>query len=352
MPSAVTGQLIRNAIAIQGPGYMQAISPLAENTPSPNIDEAQLLSPGTPHVAILMCTYNGETLLSSQLKSFESQSHPNWSLHVSDDGSTDHTLALLQQHLSTWKRNSWRIVSGPREGFARNFLSLTCRQDIDADYFAWSDQDDIWSPEKLEIAIKWLKNIPDDVPALYCGRTQIVCEQGISRGLSPMFPFPPHFRNALVQSIAGGNTMLFNRAARALLIEAGEHLTIPSHDWWCYQLVTSAGGIVHYDPQPMLLYRQHGNNIIGSNFDWRARTSRLFLLFQGQFYKWNDQNIYALESMSHRMSSDSCRTFTLFKKARNQILPARLITMARAGLYRQTFFGNLGLLLATLLKKI
>ncbi|MFV3306076.1 glycosyltransferase family 2 protein [Pseudomonas sp. NY15181] len=320
--------------------------------PSSQAFSRELSLPETPLVAILMCTYNGAQFLAQQLNSFEQQAYRNWSLHVSDDGSVDGTHAVLRTYAEVWGDHRLRVVGGPQAGFARNFLSLTCRADIVADYFAWSDQDDIWSAEKLQVAVDWLRNIPSEVPALYCGRTQIICEEGIPLGLSPNFSLPPHFKNALVQSIGGGNTMVFNQAARALIMEAGADLSVPSHDWWCYQLISGAGGVVHYDPQPRVFYRQHGKNVIGSNSDWCARLRRLAMVLQGRFYEWSAQNIRALESMSHRLNKDHRKTLKLFKVARKRRLPGRIACILKAGLHRQTLLGNLGLLLAILLKKI
>ncbi|MFV3406706.1 glycosyltransferase family 2 protein [Pseudomonas sp. NY15463] len=304
------------------------------------------------HVAILMCTYNGAKFLPQQLESFVRQTHTQWSLHVSDDGSSDETLSLLETYTLSNRRQKCQVIEGPRAGFVRNFLSLSCRSDIQADYYAWSDQDDIWKDEKLEVAVKWMQEVPPHIPAIYCGRTQLIDEDNSHIGMSPNFSRPPHFKNALIQSIAGGNTMLFNKAARALIVKAGAHLTVPSHDWWCYQLVCGAGGIVHYDPVPQVLYRQHTGNIIGSNADWRARAQRLVMVFEGRFYDWNTQNIKALESMCHQLSEEHRKTLALFKRTRKQRLPARVLNMLRTGLYRQTLLGNLGLALATLLRKI
>lgn len=303
-------------------------------------------------VAVLMCSYNGEAFLRDQLDSIERQSHRNWSLVVSDDGSRDSTSAILQDYAQRWGRDRLKVVAGPGRGFVANFLSLTCRPDIVADYFAWCDQDDIWNDDKLAVAQSWLQTIPEHIPALYCGRTQLVSESGAKLGFSPLFPRPPHFSNALVQSIAGGNTMVFNRAARELIVEAGLNVKVPSHDWWIYQLVTGAGGAVHYDHQPRMLYRQHDENLIGSNSSWAARLVRLKMIFQGRFFEWNEQNICALEAMSHRLCEEQRLTLMRFKHARRQTLLRRVLGFRSAGLYRQTLMGNLGLILATLLKKI
>ncbi|NVZ22305.1 glycosyltransferase family 2 protein [Pseudomonas costantinii] len=299
-----------------------------------------------------MCTYNGASYLAEQLDSFERQTHSNWSLVVSDDGSQDGTLSLLNDYSNSWGAERLKVVGGPNRGFAANFLSLTCRDDINADFFAWSDQDDIWTDDKLEVALAWLQTIPKHVPALYCGRTQLISEVGVSLGFSPRFGLPPGFSNALVQSIAGGNTMVFNQSARELLREAGASLSIPAHDWWAYQLVSGAGGAVYYDPEPKVLYRQHSENLIGSNSGWSARMVRLRMVFKGRFYEWNEQNICALESMQHRLREEHLATLARFKAARGQTFFRRVLGIRLAGLYRQTFMGNLGLILATLLKKI
>lgn len=304
------------------------------------------------HIAILMCTYNGGAFLQSQLDSIARQSHKNWSLFVSDDGSGDQTHHLLRGFQSAQGVGRVHLLAGPGQGFVHNFLSLTCRMNAAADFFAWSDQDDIWCENKLKVAVAWLRSVPVTTPALYCGRTQVVSEDCVNRSLSPKFIFAPNFRNALVQCIAGGNTMVFNSAARALILEAGCEVKVPSHDWWCYQLISAAGGIVRYDPTPQVLYRQHGGNVIGSNMGIRSRLLRIGMLWEGRWRSWNTWNIEALENMAHRIVEPNAKTLRHFKRAREQRLPLRFISLLRAGVYRQTVFGNLGLVIATLFKKI
>jgi glycosyltransferase involved in cell wall biosynthesis len=303
-------------------------------------------------VAILMCTYNGASFLTEQLSSCEWQTHINWTLYVSDDGSKDGTQALLQSFKTQSSVDRVHIFEGPRRGFVANFLSLTCNTEINADFYAWCDQDDIWCDDKLDVALAWLKTIPEHMPALYCGRTEFICESGLYAGISPLFTCPPHFANALVQNIGGGNTMVFNQAARALLQEAGDAIEVPSHDWWAYQLISGAGGVIHYDPKPKVLYRQHDENLVGRNTSWAARWTRVNMMFKGRFREWNVQTVNALESMQHRLSQEHRATFEHFKIAPNQALLPRILSYLRAGIYRQTLLGNLGLILATILKKI
>ena len=181
-------------------------------------------------VAILLATKDGAEFLPEQLQSYRDQSHRNWELYVSDDGSSDNTGDVIDQFAQDISQPVERR-RGPCRGFWRNFMSLARDRNITADLFAYSDQDDIWSKEKLTRAVNWLASIPETTPAVYCGRTEIVDRAGLSLGYSQLFAKAPSFQNALVENIGGGNTMVFNRAAKKLL-EACDPVEVVAHDWW------------------------------------------------------------------------------------------------------------------------
>lgn len=303
-------------------------------------------------VAILLATYNGRDFLADQLDSFAAQSYPCWNVWASDDGSKDDTLDILEGYREKWGQDRLKVQSGPAAGFVANFLSLTCDEAIKGDYYAYSDQDDIWETDKLLRAIQWLDTVPADVPALYCSRTRMVDAFNNEIGFSPLFIKPPSFSNALVQSIAGGNTMVFNNAARILLCEAGKDLKLITHDWWVYLVVAGCGGSVFHDPHPEIRYRQHGDNLIGSNNGWAARLVRIRLLLKGSFKNWNEQNIQALQRIRHRLTPENQCILDDFERARQYWLLPRLIGISNCRIYRQTLLGNIGLIIASLLKKI
>ena len=306
----------------------------------------------TPLVAILLCTYNGARFLAEQLDSLEAQTHQNWMVIASDDGSTDQTLEILQQYQAKWPSGKLTIRSGPQKGFCQNFLSLACDPQIRADYYAFCDQDDVWLPAKLEVALaNIIANQSVDVPYLYCGRTKYVNENLKPCGMSPLFVFPSSFRNALVQSIAGGNTMVFNQAVKSLIELAGS-VEVASHDWWIYQLVTGVEGEVFYDPVPQLLYRQHESVLVGGNNSFTARIERIWMLLQGRFQNWNTQNINALKQVNHLLVKNHQEILKMFETMRSAALKDRFRLMEVCGLYRQTRLGTFSLFLATLIKKI
>jgi len=305
-----------------------------------------------PKVAILLCTYHGEHYLANQLDSFLMQSHSNWEVWVSDDGSKDNTCAILSAYQKKFGGDRLSINFGPSEGFAANFLSLTSRPDIVADYYAYSDQDDIWEPDHLTRALEWLKSVPAGTPALYSSRTRYISEDGLNLGFSTLFNKPPSFRNALVQSIAGANTMVFNQVAHQLLAKTPDQLNIVSHDWWAYMLLSGCGGQVFYDPYPGVRYRQHGNNMAGQNTTVLAKFHRLKGLFAGRFKAWNQDNLNALNEISSLLTHENRKVLSLFGRARHGTIFSRVYNLFRSGVYRQTFAGNAGLLLAAVLGKL
>ncbi len=299
-----------------------------------------------------MATKDGEAFLGEQLQSLLDQSWPLLDLWVSDDGSVDGTRSIVEAWRPRWTRGSVTLVDGPRKGFAANFRSMIVDPRLDADYYAFCDQDDIWEPDRLESAIRWMKAQGGDKPLLFCSRTATISEDGAPAGYSPLFSRPPSFRNALVQSIAGGNTMLLNRSARDLLAKASARAEFVSHDWWAYLIVTAAGGSVRYEPRPLVRYRQHGANLVGANVSWKARLSRLGRLFKGQFAVWTDSNLAGLAANRDLITRDAAHCLGMFIRARKGSVLRRFSLLGKSGVYRQTLMGTLGLYLAFLWRRI
>ncbi len=300
------------------------------------------------HVAILLTTYNGARFLPLQLKSFAQQTHADWHVWVSDDGSSDETLAIIAEFAKT---HPVTVLEGPRLGFAVNFISLYKNPSIDADVICFCDQDDIWMPEKLARSVAACERQSPGTPVLYCSMASYIDEENHFLGNSTRFTKSPTFANALVQCIAGGNTMALSRPAHQLLQQT-QDVTIISHDWWAYQLITGAGGVVCYDAAPMVEYRQHRGNIAGSNRGIQNSMNRLRRLMVGQFTHWNDVQCAALQANRMLLTHDNQRRLDLFCRARAQSLITRLRSLHAAGVYRQTWLGNIGLITAAVLKRI
>jgi glycosyltransferase involved in cell wall biosynthesis len=303
-------------------------------------------------IAILLGTYNGARFLPQQLASYDAQDFGDWRLFASDDGSQDATLPLLEAFQKKHGAERVHIRRGPCRGFVANFLSLICDPSITGSYYALSDQDDVWAPDKLSRAQASLSGAPAHVPAVYCSRTRLIDEHGADIGLSLAYKKPPHFRNALTQSLASGNTIVLNEAARQLLMRAGADVNVPSHDWWIYLATTAAGGRMLYDSTPTVGYRMHAGNVIGSNRAAGAQLRRAGMLWQGQYKDWTDMHVRALTRLEDVMTDENRRTFEQFRRSRQRSALPRAYGLLRAGVYRQTFLGNIGLLAAALAGKV
>ena len=302
------------------------------------------------NIAILIGSYQPQKYLIEQFDSISSQTYQGWSVYLSDDSTDQSWQSEYSDHLS---KLEVKVSQGPQLGFVNNFMKLARDEDIQSEFYAFCDQDDLWLEDKLQSILTIMKHHDPAIPMMYCGRTCIVDESNHFIGYSPLFDKRPSFKNALVQNIGGGNTMVFNNSARELLMSFPLDIDVASHDWFFYQLVTGSGGRVIYDPKPYVRYRQHDTNLVGANMGWSARIRRIKLLLAGRFRDWNAINIKSLLKGRQILTLENQKTLELFMRARSASnFLVRLYWLKKSGVYRQTFLGNLGLVIGVFLRKV
>lgn len=222
-------------------------------------------------VIVLLATFDGSRYLRHQLDSIAAQSHQNWRLVVADDGSRDDSLAIVQS-FSQQHPGRVRILGGSPVGSARDNFFRLLRLAGPAPYFAFCDQDDEWTREKLERLVERCKQIEVQHPAQPClvfSDLRVVDAQlGL---LNPSFmnqvrarPYDVTYRNLLTENAIPGCAMLFN-AALADVFRVCEFNSTKAimHDWWMALLASSLGH-VSYVATPLVNYRQHATNTLGS----------------------------------------------------------------------------------------
>ena len=305
----------------------------------------------TTEVTILLALFNGERHLRAQLDRYAAQTHPAWSLMVSDDGSSDAGPAIIRHFADTHAGRDIQLTKGPGRGFAQNFLHLLQSAGQKVPLVALSDQDDIWLPEKLARGVKALAVVAKDTPALYCARTHIVAPDLKPITLSRQWNRRFSFANALVQNIAAGNTIMLNRAALNI-VQAIHPGDIPAHDWWLYQIISGAGGNIIWDDVPVLLYRQHPGNEMGRNDTPRAWIARLGQILSGGFHDWNSRNIRALQRAEPFLTEENRKILDQFTLMRTSGPMRRLAGLFWTGIYRQTIPASLVLWLAALFNRL
>lgn len=232
-------------------------------------------------VEFLLSSYNGELYLTEQLRSLSAQTYSDWSVRIRDDGSTDRTVKIIEVWQAEEPPERSFLEKGANLGVVSSFFELLCQADESSEYFAFCDQDDVWLPEKTERAVRLLHAIEPDVPAMVFTPTRLTDERLRPLGHWPASPpKPPSFYNALYQNIAVGATITFNRAAlRLLRRHRPDPRQVLMHDWWLY-LCVSAFGTTIYDPEPSILYRQHGNNAVGGELSIAGRFKRKWASFR------------------------------------------------------------------------
>lgn len=253
-----------------------------------------------------MATCNGARYLPAQLDSLLAQTHGNWSLLVSDDGSSDATLAILHRFDRAHPGRVSGVLAGPRLGSAaQNFMALLHHPSIPDGLVALADQDDVWLPQKLCRAVNHIGGAPAHLPALYASESVLTDAslRPLTRSMPPKAA--PGFRNALVQNLFAGHSTVLNGAALALVQRAGNPRSIAFHDWWLYQLVAGAGGICLLDPAQTVLYRQHGANAFGAAAGLGGAMRRLKHLMRNDYADWLRAHWHALNDAAEHLTPEA-----------------------------------------------
>jgi glycosyltransferase involved in cell wall biosynthesis len=293
-------------------------------------------------ISILMGVLNGAPFLPEQLKSLDTQDHSNWTLTCSDDGSSDASGQIISDFANA-NRNQITQQFGPATGFSDNYMGLIRALPANPAYVAFADQDDIWGPGKLSRAIDALKDMGGE-PALYCARRWVWYPQTGRSIASPKRILPSNFKNALIENIASGNTIVLNPAAARLARDAAQRTGhVFAHDWWLYLLITGAGGRILFDNDtPCVHYRQHSANAIGANYGMAHLARRKLSVLQGTFASRVALNIAAMHAVRDVLTPRARGTLDDFAIARRANVLKRLGSLYRIAPHRQTRLATLG----------
>ena len=216
-------------------------------------------------VTILMSTYNGEQFLEEQIESIQQQTFTDWELLIRDDGSKDQTPSIIKKFAEKDDRIVF-INPHNREniGVIQSFHSLLKHQP--SDYYFFSDQDDVWLPNKLQIQLEEAKKYSTELPLLVYTDLTIVDQHLQVKHESMIRTQSNHANTTLLQEITentvtGGVSMINH--ALADLWTGEEKYPLLMHDWYLALLATAFGKLVYID-QPGELYRQHSSNVLGA----------------------------------------------------------------------------------------
>lgn len=213
-------------------------------------------------VLVLLSSYNGEEFIAAQIDSIMNQQNVNLELRIRDDGSTDNTCAVIEKKQKEYP-DKIELIRGENVGYNASFFELINHADS-YDYYSLSDQDDVWLPSKLEVALKALHAEDDTIPLLYASTSYLVKNDLKPCGQTRKKQKPFTIYNTIIQNICPGHTQVLNNALIKLV--QGEHVD-PSrvyvYDSWITNVAALYGKII-FNNSSFTYYRQHEDNQLGS----------------------------------------------------------------------------------------
>lgn len=293
-------------------------------------------------VNILMATYNGEKFLAQQIESIQKQTFKEWNLLIRDDGSSDKTCDIIRNF--TAKDSRIRFINENEHhnlGVIKSFFMLV-NYEV-ADFYFFSDQDDVWLPEKLSVSLEAAKHKASDVPLLVYTDLKVV-NQELNILQDSMIRAQSHHANTtllpeLTENTVTGGTMMINHALAEKWFTPNDILM---HDWFLALLAASLGEIIYLD-LPTQLYRQHDNNVLGARtMDKRFKILRegpksIFTRYWKLIHDSQKQASLIVDKYGDIMTADDLELIKCFIKIDKQPFMTRLRWLWKYGYSKNQF---------------
>lgn len=248
------------------------------------------------NIDILLATYNGEKFVKEQISSIienlDKISGYNSRILISDDGSTDGTISIINENFGCDRRVL--VINTNRLGGVKNNFNFLINN-TDADFVFFCDQDDFWLPDKVSVFLKEFNIEKNYQLPLLIHSDLCVVDINLQPIHESMFEYQklnkaPSFENAIVSNSITGCVAAINKPLLHLLKKShlGDSIM---HDWYA-GLIASAFGKIIFIQRSLILYRQHGNNQVG------AQKFTLKKIFSSHFYMktFNSINLTRLQA--------------------------------------------------------
>ena len=236
-------------------------------------------------VLILLSTYNGEKYLREQLDSLYAQVGVEFHILVRDDGSSDNTVAILEEY--NQKHSNITTITGNNLRAIRSFYALinyTLENRLIYDYYAFCDQDDVWKPNKLEDAIAQIEKSKSNRAFYFCAAEYV--DSDLNHIGVKYIPDKGDYKSAIIRNYSLGCTIVLTKQLFFECSEASQTYQkrisvgyIPYHDVWFYSYALCTKATVIYDSNSHILYRQHSSNVTHAS---KNMYKRLWLAYKSQ----------------------------------------------------------------------
>ena len=293
-------------------------------------------------VNILLSTYNGEQFLAEQIQSIQKQTFQDWTLLIRDDGSMDKTREIIAAFVAQDSRVRWiNEADSSNLGVIKSFHRLVEHEE--ADYYFFSDQDDVWLPHKLERSLAEAQKYSADMPLMVYMDLTVVNQELQILSESMIRSQSGHANTELIEeltenTVTGGVAMV-NHALVQLWHQTEDILM---HDWYLALLATAFGKLVYID-QPGELYRQHDNNVLGAR-TWSKRMKKWLrpqLLFSAYWDLIENSQKQAAFLLDMPLSADQRELVTAFVSILEKPVLERWRILKQYGLKKNKAFHTL-----------
>lgn len=299
---------------------------------------------------ILMATYNGETYVSQQIESILNQTFTKWHLTICDDCSSDNTFNILKQYQ---RKFSDKITinrnTKPTGCACANFFQMLSY--CDADYIMTCDQDDVWLPFKIEITFNKMKKLEkeygNNIPLLVHTDLKVV-DSNLSILSQSIFKSQklnknPKLSNILIQNNVTGCTMMLNKKMYKMVPENSKNIVM--HDWW-FALIAYSFGKASFIDTATVLYRQHGNNVLGA-FKLHSIKNIIKVLTKKKDVKYNfNQSCLQADKFlllyNNSLSNNQNKLVSNYTMLINKNKLARIISFVNNGYYKKGIIKLIG----------
>lgn len=238
-------------------------------------------------VEILMSTYNGEKYVEEQINSILDQNHVYTHITVRDDGSKDNTWIILKKKQEQYPKRI-NLIRGHNIGYRKSFLSLLQAAQT-ADYYGFSDQDDVWHPEKI---IKAIQRINDyNFPVLYASGVEITDDYLNTIGFNDVANMPNHIESYFTRARIPGCTFVFNHALRKITARFSDMnyspSEMPDHDILVGSCAFLCGKVI-LDHSSYIKHRRHRESVTsGGNGLYKRIKTEMNIVFKRKNVRYN-----------------------------------------------------------------
>jgi len=307
------------------------------------------------NVAILLAVYNGEKYLHQQLDSIVNQSYKDWKLYIRDDGSLDDSLLIINKFIADYPDKLKLVDDNLKNlGSCNNFFQIL--KNVDADYYMFADQDDVWNTDKIEITLHHFINCEkkDEIKKPLLLHTDLeVVDINLNRIATSFWNYQQmdvikgnSFNKLLVQNIVTGCTMMFNNELKMKLEILPDNVFV--HDWWIALVASKFGSIDHTDIQT-IKYRQHPNNVAGAkqsgNKHFLKRLLKLNEVRKGLEDSVFQANVF-LNIYRNQLDDKTLKILDKFCNFFTYNWFERRIILLKYGILKTNFIRNIGLFIA------